>query len=239
MNYLLYVALGFLPSLIWLSIYLRKDSHPESNLMILKIFAFGMLVTAPAVLLEIGFFEELKKLSLPSLLTIFMYSIFGVALIEEGLKYLIVKERVLKNPEFDEPIDAMLYMIIVALGFAAVENVLIIFNFGKNSLSSFIFSIAILRFVGATFLHTLSSGTIGYFLARSLFLPKRKLTYMASGFAIAVILHGLYNFSIITADGYSKALIPMAILTSLAFFLTWGFNDLKRLKSVCQPFIKK
>jgi RsiW-degrading membrane proteinase PrsW (M82 family) len=36
-----------------------------------------------------------------------------------------VRLKALRDPEFDEPIDAMLYMIIVALGFATIENILV------------------------------------------------------------------------------------------------------------------
>jgi RsiW-degrading membrane proteinase PrsW (M82 family) len=42
----------------------------------------------------------------------------------EIFKYLVVRFKVIKNPAFDEPTDIMLYMIIAALGFAAVENIL-------------------------------------------------------------------------------------------------------------------
>ena len=46
---------------------------------------------------------------------------------EEVAKYLIIKIRILRDPEFDEPIDAMIYMIIAGLGFAALENILVLF----------------------------------------------------------------------------------------------------------------
>jgi len=58
---------------------------------------------------------------------------------------------------------------------------------------------------------------------------------MIAGFTTAVALHGLYNFSIITAGGNFKTLIPLAILAGLAVFLSFAFNDLKKLKSICKP----
>ena len=40
---IIYVILGLLPSLTWLSYYLTKDLHPEPKKMILKIFLWGAL----------------------------------------------------------------------------------------------------------------------------------------------------------------------------------------------------
>ena len=233
MNYLIYLPFGVLPSIIWLGFYLRKDSHPESNLMILKIFFYGMLAALPSALLEMGILGELNKLGLSEILTIILYFFFGVALVEEGIKYLVVRDKVLNNLEFDEPTDAMLYMIIAALGFATLENILVLFSLGDSSHPLTIFWVTGFRFVGATFLHALASGTIGYFLAISIFSKKRKEGLIILGLAISTILHGLYNFSIMELSPFLKLLVPFAILVVLAIFVSWGFNRLKKLKSVC------
>ena len=124
LSYPFYIIFGVLPSIIWLLFYLRKDVHPEPKLEVIKIFFYGMLIAIPAVFLEMGIFKGFDKIGGWMALSPFLITIFntfiGVALIEEVLKYLVVREKVLKNPEFDEPIDAVLYMIIAALGFAAL-----------------------------------------------------------------------------------------------------------------------
>lgn len=234
MPYPIYIFFGVLPSLIWLLFYLRKDAHPESNPMVLKIFFYGMLVAIPAVFLEVGIFEEFKKLNISPALITFLNTFIGVALIEEFLKYLVVKEKVLSNPEFDEPIDAMLYMIIAALGFAAVENILILFPSGPAILFQQVLGISVLRFLGATFLHALSSGLVGYFLALSLFETGKRLRLLSMGLGISILLHGLYNFSIIEIEGSLKLVLPIIILISLAIFLTFGFKRLQKMRSVCK-----
>jgi len=234
MSYPLYIFFGVLPSVIWLLFYLRKDSHPESNRMVLKIFFFGMLVALPAILLEIGAFEVLEKLILSPALLLIINIFFGVALVEESLKYLVIKVKVLSNAEFDEPLDVVLYMIIAALGFAALENILILFSLGPNFLLREAFLISLLRFLGATFLHALCSGVLGYFLALSFFDTKNRIKLFFLGLGIAVFLHGLYNFSIIEIEGNLKFLIPAIILIGLAIFLTFGFKRLKKMKSVCK-----
>ena len=234
MSYPFYIFFGLAPSIIWLLFYLRKDQHPESNRMVLKIFLYGLLAALPAVFLEVGIFQEFEKLPLsPALITILNIFI-GVALVEEVLKYLVVRGKVLNSSEFDEPLDIMLYMIIAALGFAALENILILFPLGPTFLLGQVFSISALRLVGATFLHALCSGMIGYFMALSFFETKKRTGLLILGLGISIFLHGLYNFSIMEAEGILKVLIPASIIVSLAFFVSFGFKKLKKIKGVCK-----
>jgi len=236
MTYPLYIIFGVLPSIIWLLFYLRKDVHPESNQMVLKIFFYGMLITIPAVFLEMGIFSLTGKLNLPPIWILILNTFLGVALVEEFLKYLVVKEKVLKSAEFDEPTDVVLYMIIAALGFAAVENILILFGLGPEFFLGKAISISVVRFLGATFLHVLCSGLVGYFLAWSIFETKKRLKLISMGLGIAIFLHGLYNFAIMKIEGSLKFLIPLIILISLAVFLTFGFERLQKMKSVCKIY---
>ena len=234
MSYPLYIVFGVLPSIIWLAFYLRKDVHPESNQMVLKIFFYGMLAALPAAFLEMGIFKEFGKLNLSPFLIVVLNTFIGVALVEEVLKYLVVRGKVIHSPELDEPIDAMLYMIIAALGFAALENILILFRLGPAFLFGQALGISVLRFLGATFLHALCSGTVGYFLALSFFEIKKRVKLLSFGLGISILLHGLYNFSIIEIEGSLRFLIPGIILIGLAIFVSLGFKRLQKLASVCR-----
>lgn len=235
-RFTIYIIFGILPSLTWLFYYLRKDVHPESNSMILKIFAFGALVTLPVFFIQIGLNFLLEKIALPSLLNSLLYWFIVIALTEELFKFLVVKMKVIGSPELDEPLDIMLFMVISALGFAALENILYLFSpISTISFADLInrtLIISFIRFIGATFLHTLCAGTIGYFLA--LGICKSQKRYLLAGFLIAVLLHGLYNFSIMKLEGMLKIAIPVAILILLAYFVITGFEKLKKLKSVCK-----
>jgi len=228
LNYPIYVFFGTLPSLIWLNFYLKRDVRPEPKLKVLKIFFFGILSTMPAIFFETAIFGLFSKLNFPSL-TIFILNIFlGVALVEEILKFLVVKLEVLNDPDFDEPIDAMIYMIISALGFAASENILILFPL-KSSFLSQILGISLLRFLGATFLHTLCTAITGFFIGLSFFEKKarRKLIYL--GLTLAILLHGFYNFSIMKMGEGLKVLIPPTLLIISAIFVSFGFKRLKKM----------
>ncbi len=67
MYYPIYVFFGLAPSIIWLLFFLRKDHHPESNSMVLRIFFWGMLATIPAALIELGFADLVRAFNLPDL----------------------------------------------------------------------------------------------------------------------------------------------------------------------------
>lgn len=233
MSYLILLIFALLPSIIWLLFYLRKDAHPESNKMILKIFLYGMLAVLPVFFIEEGFYQLLLDLKVSKILFLILSVFIGVALVEEVFKYLVVRDKVLSNPEFDEPVDAMLYMIISALGFAALENILIFFSeiFEKPYQP---FLLSIIRLISATFLHALSSGLVGFYLAKSFFEIQKRFKLIITGLGIATILHGLYNFSIMEIEGNLRFLIPTIILVSLAIFVSLGFKRLKKLESVCK-----
>ena len=249
MPYLFYIFFGLAPSVVWLLFYLRRDSHPESNWMILKIFFYGMLAALPAVFIEFGLKPSSGTLVLGGLansmgltvilnqLSYLLYIFLGVAFVEEILKYLVVQGKVLNNSELDEPLDVALYMIIAALGFAASENILLFINLGKASSFPETFTMGVLsvyRFATATFLHALSSGVVGYFLALSFFEAKNRFKLVATGLATATVLHGLYNFSIMTLREEVRLIIPIIVLIGLAIFLARGFKKLKKLKSICK-----
>ncbi|MBU3956286.1 PrsW family intramembrane metalloprotease, partial [bacterium] len=177
LTYSFYIILGFLPSSIWLLFYLRKDAHPEPKAQVLRIFVWGMLIAPLAVIFELILFwltmpttnlsiivSVLDKLNDGWRATITL--ILFAPLVEEYLKYRVVRTEIIKKSHFDEPLDAMLYLIIGALGFAAAENLIIVLKSPLMPLSQAFGTIGF-RFLGATLLHALASGIVGYFLAKS------------------------------------------------------------------------
>jgi len=234
----LYIVFGILPSLTWLAFYLRKDIHPESKRMILKIFIWGAVITLPVFFAQIALATLLSKLNWNPVVVSALYWFVVISFTEEIFKYFVVKSEALSHYEFDEPVDAMVYMVVAALGFAALENILYLFSpvdrISFNDLVNRAVVISFVRFIGATFLHTLCSALVGYFLAISFKETKKRMILFISGIIIATLLHGLYDFSIMTIGGPLKVIIPIAILIFLAFFVASGFKKLKKLKSICK-----
>lgn len=246
MHLLLYILFGILPSLIWLFYYLRKDLHPEPKREILKLFFYGALITIPVFLVQTGLSNILDQIKAsgildgwPIIADIIKWFIV-IALTEEFLKYFVVKKVILKESTLDEPLDIMLYMVVVALGFAAVENVLYLFSpidhsyFDLNKVLELTVGISFIRFIGATFLHTLCSALIGYFLALSSVRARKKRLLVATGIILAALLHGFYNFSIITLASPMNFVIPVVIIMGLVIFMIYDFDEIKKVKGICK-----
>ena len=229
--YFLYLIFALTPVLIWLFFYFKKDLHPEPKKMILKVFILGMLVACFASVFEMAVLGTFKG---TSLLFVILESFLLIALVEELFKYLVVKIYVFSSPELDEPLDVMLYMVISALGFAFLENILLFFAADHPYTIGAAISFTLLRFVGAVFLHTLTSGAFGFFIALSFCSAKNKKALFFTGFLIAVVLHGFYNLAITQLTGFWQYSIPAIIIIVLAVFTTYGFIKLRKLKGVCK-----
>lgn len=228
---LAYIVLGIAPSLIWLSYYLRKDVHPEPKKEILESFARGALAALLAALIETFIIKKFFPAGSLTTPVIVLFFFMLMALTEETLKYFVIRATLLSDPDFDEPVDVIIHLIIVALGFAALENVALFF-FNQLAIGETII-VSTLRFIGATFLHTLCSGLLGFFIALSFFRSRKRNLFFFVGLSLATLLHGLYNFSIIQLGGYLKALIPFSVLLLLSVVLLLGFRKVKTLKSIC------
>ena len=241
MNYtvIIYIILGMLPSLIWLAYYLREDVHPEPKKSVLKIFFWGFVMVLPAFFIQTGFISLLVDSNINSVMYALIYSFLVVALSEEILKYLVIRGKIINSPDLDEPLDAMLYMVVSALGFAALENILF-FPLFRNGVWLPMASVQvigwtlIIRFISTTLLHALCSAVVGYSLAISFYDVKRKYVVIFSGIFAATFLHGLYDFSMGSLDGYIKYTIPAFIIVILVFVVLAEFKKLKKLKSICK-----
>jgi RsiW-degrading membrane proteinase PrsW (M82 family) len=220
---LILVVLGFVPSLVWLAYYLGKDPRPEPRYMISRVFFLGIILAPLAVIAQWAFREAALTFN-PDFQAPISFSFFlWAAFIEEAVKFLPVKFAVLHNPEFDEPVDAMVYMIAAALGFAAIENILVLFRAIPDGATAAL-EIWSLRFAGATLLHAVSSAMVGYFLALSWFYNRHSQKLIYAGIAVATIFHFTFN-SVLLKGKESPAsflystifLIIMAVIISLLF----------------------
>ena len=228
-----YLGLTFLPPVLWLLFYLREDAHPEPKRFLLLTFFGGIIAALCAVVAEVFFLgDQGGVLSLqtgPIGHTLFVF--FTIGLIEEYAKYLPVKLWILRRPDFDEPIDAMIYMMTAALGFAAMENALFLLPVFHKSLSLGL-EIATSRFLGANLLHALTSGIVGFFLARAWFHPKRA-HLVAIGIVLAGLLHTGFNYFILVQDTLAQATLYLVLL--LSFMAIMVLVDFERLKKSSEP----
>jgi RsiW-degrading membrane proteinase PrsW (M82 family) len=239
-TFLLYTLLAILPSFVWLFFFLKTDKDPEPRTRILIIFLLGIVSAIPILFFEKSLLflinnylgddqTGLFAASFTSFLKIFA----AVAFVEEIFKYLVVKLAVVSHQEFDEPIDAPIYMITSALGFAAAENVLVL-NSTVWASPEWPFYTILMRFLGATFLHALSSAVFGCFIALSFYNLKKRNLYFLSGLGLAVLLHGLFNFFIMKSENFSQFEFLILILIGVALVLFSLSKKIKKLKNICK-----
>lgn len=218
MNFLL-LFLGLAPSLIWLSFFLQEDLHPEPRKMLFSVFLVGSLSALGAYFVErwagdylrtFGIFEQT------------FYYVLAFAAIEEVVKFTAAYSVIRHSKYFDEPIDAMIYMMTAAMGLAAVENIAVAFNGGLMSVT---IGSLLFRFLGATLLHALSASVVGYYWARGI-VKKHIFLYVLFGLVMGSLLHVIFNYFIIVFDG--GLLYSIGILILAAFFVFYDFEKIKR-----------
>ena len=214
---------GIVPAVIWLMFWLREDSkRPEPRGMIMETFVAGML----AVPLVIPF-ESLTLVSTNQSLTFFLW-----ASIEEITKFTVAYFVALRKKDTDEPIDFLIYMMTVALGFSAIENALFILQplLGGDVLQGFL--TGDLRFVGASLLHIISSAAIGVAMGLSFYRGKfAKQFAIVAGLIIAIALHTLFNFFIIKQSS-SDMLDTLGFVWVAIVILMLFFERIKKIYPV-------
>jgi len=179
-----YFFLSFFLPFIWIFYFYKKDKHPEPPLWLLFAFLLGILSACFSYYLQKFSFQFVDPKN-------FWGMLFSVS-IEEFFKFFLILLFIYPKKVFDEPIDAMIYMMFSAFGFAVTENIAILLN---STPTSELLTILFLRFLGANLLHILASSLIGYGYAIWISL-RRPLVFIIS-FIAGISLHFIYNYFII------------------------------------------
>ena len=208
------LVFGLIAPLFWLGFFLFEDKeHPEPKFMIILVFFGGamaaFLALGPEIVLN-SIFPQSGLLHESNLLIPF-------ALIEEFSKFAIVFLIIKYSKYFDEKVDAMVYMITAALGFAAVENIFTLFNILELHQ---IIETTIIRGIGATLLHAVASGILAFHWVRR---------HPVVGLVNASILHATFNYLILRLEGDAKIYATLMLVVA-AFFLFRDFEILKATK---------
>jgi protease PrsW len=228
------ILLGLLPSLTWLFFYLREEPESKPKRLITSVFLAGAASSAVALTAELvigcgGMIFHIRQCTagLSNNPYPAHFSVLIFAFIEEIVKFGAVYLVVRNNKAFDEPIDAMVYTAIGALGFSTVENLGAIFSGGVHTgLIAAVLEVATFRFVGTTLLHTLTSALAGYFWAHGIrnFGDKKYIVY---GLVFATALHAIFNYLILV---YNNLLYPIIFVVVVGFFILGDFEKLKSEK---------
>ena len=153
-----------------------SDRFREPTDLVIKTFFAGVIICFPAA--------ELNHLLIPS----YEYS-YRAGFTEETLKFLVLYFYIRPKSAFNEPMDAIVYGVLVSLGFATFENITYVYqgNFEVDS-----FSLAIVRAVSAIPLHATCGIIMGYFFGLYAFTYSKQFLIKSIIFPIGI--HAIYNF---------------------------------------------
>ena len=203
MNILIIILIALAPCAFWLwMIYLWDKCRPAQKSLMIRTFFLGVGIAIPVAIIETLLYPSSVQgnLSIASA----AYAAFVVAgVVEESGKFLGVRFGAYPSKRFDQPEDGLIYASAVALGFAAVENVVYVLSFG--------ISIILARGLFSNLSHVLFSSMWGYPLALTkLGIIKNKyLTW--GGLAAAIAAHGLFDFLLFTSTALVYLVLPLFI----------------------------
>ena len=212
---------GAVPAIFWLWFWLKEEDSedPEPIGLIVLSFIIGGILVLLAISIEkysLGFISNKST------------QIVAWATIEEILKLGGVAIILFKSNIIRKPIDYPMYFIAVALGFAALENVLYLLNPIDTNGAVVGMLTGNLRFLGSTLLHAIASGMIGSGLGLSFYLQKNRVIYLVIGIICAITLHSIFNFFIME-KGSENFLSVFGFLWVVTIINILIFEKLKRM----------
>lgn len=180
------LALALAPVVAIASFIYLKDKYDKEPLKHLFIsFILGCVSTIPVFILETSF-GSLYPQNTFNTINNLIWAFLIVAGSEELCKFVMLKFYAFKQKDFNEPFDGIIYGVMVSLGFAALENVLYVFEGGV--------SVAIMRMFTAVPAHASFGVVMGYYFGLAWVDKENALQHKIRGLLVAIILHGVYDF---------------------------------------------
>ena len=173
-------------------VYLLDKNEREPLGFVLKVVIFGAVFSIPCAAVEPVMMSIIGSFYDPATIDYaWMENTFGVALVEEFSKWLVLMFFVWKNKNFDYRYDGIVYAVSASLGFAALENVLYVISYGSG--------VSIGRAIFAIPGHATFGVFMGYWLSRAkTFWLDGKKTRMRIcklfSLFIPTLIHGAYDF---------------------------------------------
>ena len=190
-----------IPPLIVLYFIYRNDLYEaEPHELLLKTFFLGCVITIPIILIE----------TYTSILSeyIFIYTLIGIALVEEGVKYITLLYYNFPKRSFNEPYDGIIYSVVLTMGFALIENIMYVISDDTGAT-------AILRMLTAIPLHATAGIIMGYFLGKSKMESNNKTKNLILALLIPTLIHGVYDYFAFTNNVLLIVIVIFGVVYSL------------------------
>ncbi|OUT95915.1 MAG: hypothetical protein CBB92_10865 [Flammeovirgaceae bacterium TMED32] len=205
------LLLSLLPGLIIIIFIFFSDKHEKEPIGLLAIsFFFGILTFGLSYYTGDSLAEH-YQMEPNNLWDELFFAFIIVAFVEEIFKFSFVRFILYRNHNFNEPFDGIVYTVMVAMGFATIENVIFVMQGGVTTGIVIMFST-----VPA---HATFAVIMGYYLGKAKFNEKKValdidgdgipdirfntkvFTSLIAiiGFVIATIIHGFYDYFLLTS----------------------------------------
>lgn len=208
----LYVFAAIVPAVVLMGYIYRQDTVEKEPWSLLRSLVLrGILAAVVSVFLEFAGMELLSRVVHPEdLLYTPLLAFLVIALVEEGTKFLFLKHRTWNDPNFNYRFDGVVYAVFVSLGFAAIENISYVFQYGLP--------VAVSRAVLSV------PGHMGFAVVMGVFYGRGRLkanledrsgsrNNQIIGLILAVFLHGFYDTCALIGS-------TLATIVFLAFVVT-------------------
>jgi len=223
------IALAIAPGIaICLFIFHRDAYNREPKLNLFASFMLGAAVVFPVAYIEIFFSKFSDNTISGTAITAFL----AVALTEEIGKFFVLRFYAYPKKSFDEPLDGIVYGVMIGMGFATLENILYVQKFGIQT--------GFLRMFLAVPAHATFGVLMGYHVGKGKFDRPNKSRLLFLGLFWAVLFHGLYDFFLFLQGnpyikGYiSDLLLFIGAIASFIIAIRLSLNHIKQHRLLSQ-----
>jgi RsiW-degrading membrane proteinase PrsW (M82 family) len=215
------VIVSVFPAAAFLVLILRMDrAEPEPLGAVVRMVGLGCGAAIVASLVELGL-DAFPLFHAPGFGGAALSSFVQVAPIEEGSKLAAVLLFAWRWPSFNEENDGVVYVGAAAIGFALLENILFVAEYGLGT--------GALRAFTAVPLHVLTGVVMGLYVGRARLAARsaRRVRLVLQGFAFAWLVHGAYDTFAFSENALTLLLLPL--LGGLAAFGVLALRKGRRL----------
>lgn len=214
MSYIILLALAILPVVVLMIYIYRQDKYQKEPIKSLIKAFVGGIIAIPLDILIVSLIDRfLGNTALSQ--TVFYSSFLQAGIPEELSKFLIFMIFIWRDKNFDEYFDGIIYATFIGLGFACLENIDYVLEYG--------FGTGVVRALISVPGHFLFGVVMGYFLSLAKFHPEKRSTYLGSGLLLAMVAHGLFDWLLMITE-----FLNPAICVVIYIIFIWG--DIKLWK---------
>ena len=214
-----------LPVLFWSAYHYYKDRHlPEPPQNLALCFVMGIVASwfSLGLYTALGYFDlRLDAVGMAdsgNYAGLFLYAVLAIGPIEELAKMLPYLLIVMRFKDFDDDLDGITYASLIALGYAAIENV--------HYLQFLTPVEAFARGFAGPVVHIVFASIWGYTIGHAHLLGQPLFWPTVKGFTISAVLHGVYDFFALMEP---RASLLAAALLVLPIWI-WRLVLIRRLR---------